>query len=244
MKMVSFVTVLPDSIDYSVTWSPDNNIGALNGTETRFFGIGNYTYTVTLATPSMALDPLGCVTSDTQRVNSYPPVVLSNLTTSPITVPYGSSIQLNASGAIYYSWTPADGSLSNNDISNPIASPRDPQTIYTVYGMNLFGCIDSAQIIVNIDNNLPDGVPSAFTPNGDGNNDVFKVSGITFQKMVDFRVYNRWGQEIFRTSNPEIGWDGTYHGVPQDIGVYNWTIIVSHPNDGNKVFKGNVTLIR
>ncbi len=244
MKMVSFVTVLPDSIDYSITWSPTNNIGATTGLETRFFGIGNYTYTATLATPPMILDPNGCVATDTQRVNSYPPVVLTNLTTSPITVPYGSSIQLNANGAVYYTWTPPDGSLTNNNINNPVASPRDPQTIYTVYGMNLYGCIDSAQIVVNVDNNLPDGVPSAFTPNGDGNNDVFKVAGITFQKMVDFRVFNRWGQEVFHTANPEIGWDGTYHGVPQDIGVYNWTIIVSHPNDGNKVFKGNVTLIR
>jgi gliding motility-associated-like protein len=192
----------------------------------------------------MASNPNGCFASDTERVISYPPVILSNLTASPSTIPFGGSIQLNASGAVYYTWKPDNGSLDNNNISNPVARPTDATTIYTVYGMNLYGCIDSAHITVLLDNSMFDGMPTGFTPNGDNLNDVFKVTKLTFQKLVDFRIFNRWGQEIFRTDDKEIGWDGTFHGIPQDIGVYNWVVTLGYVDGANKTFKGTVTLIR
>ncbi len=244
MGMRAFVNVIPDDIDYRLNWTPTNNIGRDSGTTTKFFGIGDYVYTVTISTPPMPLNPDGCIASDTQRVRSYPPVTLTEVTASPVTIPFGSSIRLNAQGAVYYTWTPADGSMDNNNVNNPTASPRDKQTIYTVYGMNLFGCLDSAKVIVNVDSDIPEGVPTAFTPNGDGNNDVFKPSGLTFQKMVEMRVFNRWGQELFYTNNAKTGWDGTFKGTPQDLGVYNWIIILANPDGSNKVYKGDVTLIR
>jgi gliding motility-associated-like protein len=57
-------------------------------------------------------------------------------------------------------------------------------------------------------------------------------------------VFSRWGQELFFTNNKEQGWDGTFHGMKQDIGVYNYLIIVAKPGGDNVVYKGNVTLIR
>ncbi|MCD6012994.1 MAG: hypothetical protein K0Q79_2856 [Flavipsychrobacter sp.] len=244
MEMAAFVKIIPDDISYQLAWTPTNNIGATTGPTTKFFGIGDYMYTVTLTTPPLTLNPNGCIATDTQAIHSYPPVVLTDITASPVTIPYGSSIQLNAKGAVYYTWTPADGSLTNNNINNPIASPKDVQTVYTVYGMNFFGCLDSAKVIVNVDKNIPEGVPTAFTPNGDGMNDVFMPSGLTFQNMVEFRVFNRWGQEVFMTNNPKVGWDGTFHGTKQDMGTYNWIIILGHVDGTNKVYKGDVTLIR
>jgi gliding motility-associated-like protein len=169
---------------------------------------------------------------------------MTDVTLGPVTVPFGATVQLNANGAYYYEWTPNDGSLSNNNISNPIAHPVDTTTVYTVYGRNLFGCLDSATVIVNVDFGMADLLPSGFTPNNDGLNDVFKLHKFTYQKLVQFSVYNRWGVEVFRTINPEVGWDGTYQGVPQDIGVYNYQVIVAHPDGTNKTYKGNVTLIR
>jgi len=243
MGMASFVTVVPDTVPVSYTWANANNIGITTNPSSRFFGIGVYVYTVTVATPTTAT-ATGCFASDTQRVTSGPPVTLTNLTTSPVTIPYGNSIQLNANGAVFYRWRPDNGTLNDANINNPVATPRDATTVYTVYGMSVYGCLDSANIIVNVDNTIPEGVPSGFTPNNDGINDVFKVSGLTFQNMVEFRVFNRWGQEMFMTNDPKVGWDGTFHGEAQDMGVYNWVIILGHTDGGQKVYKGTVTLLR
>ncbi len=244
MAMRTTLNIVPPYIGYTYSWTPTNNLGYTDRAYTNFRGIGTFVYTVTVTTPPLPLNPLGCISTDTEKVNSYPPITFINLTASPTTIPYGGTLQLNAEGAVYYRWTPDNGSLNNTAISNPIASPTAAQTIYTVYGMNLYGCLDSAQIVVNLDNDMPEGIPTAFTPNNDGNNDVFKITKLKFQNLVDFRVYNRWGIEVFQTSNKEAGWDGSYHGTPQDIGTYNWVIIVSHVDGTNKIYKGNVTLIR
>jgi gliding motility-associated-like protein len=91
---------------------------------------------------------------------------------------------------------------------------------------------------------MTDILPSGFTPNNDGLNDVFRLTNFKFQQLVQFSVYNRWGTEIFQTIDPKVGWDGTYMGVPQDIGVYNYQVIVAHPDGVNKTYKGTVTLVR
>jgi gliding motility-associated-like protein len=182
--------------------------------------------------------------SDNETVHSYPPVTLTGLTASPTIIPYGSSVMLNADGAVYYSWSPDNGTLSNVSINDPVATPTDTTTIYTVYGTNLYGCLDSAKITVNLDIDRLEDMPTGFTPDGDGLNDVFRITHLKYKKLVEFRVYNRWGQEVFSTANPEVGWDGTYHGVPQDIGVYNYQIIIAESDGTQKVYKGSVTLIR
>jgi gliding motility-associated-like protein len=110
--------------------------------------------------------------------------------------------------------------------------------------MNLWGCRSRDSVIVYVDLGTDQFVPSAFTPNGDGKNDIFRIVKLGAQKLVDFRVYNRYGECIFQTANPEIGWDGTVRNTPQDIGTYTYEIIVAIPNGTNKVYKGNVTLIR
>jgi gliding motility-associated-like protein len=244
MTMRSFVDVMPKYVGYTYNWSLPDYIGSTNTSDTRFFGVGSFVYTVTATTPPLVLNPLGCIATDTEKVNSYPPVTLTNLTASNQFIPFGGSIQLNATGAVYYMWTPNNGTLSNNNVNNPIATPVDSVTVYTVYGRNFYGCIDSAQIVVNLDYTMGQEMPSGFTPNGDGLNDVFRITKLKYQRLVDFRIYNRWGLEVFQTSNPEIGWDGTYHGTPQDLGVYSYQIIVAMPGGDNKTFKGTVTLIR
>jgi gliding motility-associated-like protein len=236
--------ITPSYIPFIYSWTPANNIGQTNASTTKFMGIGTYVYTILVSSPPLILNPAGCNASDTEKIISYPPVAIGNLTAGPVTIAYGSSIQLNAEGGNLYTWTPDNGTLNNPNINNPIATPTDPSTIYTVYVRNTFGCIDSAFIIVNVDRTMPDILPSGFSPNNDGLNDVFRLHDFKYQKLVQFSVYNRWGIEIFHTSDPSIGWDGTYQGIPQDIGVYNYQVIVGHPDGVNKAFKGTVTLIR
>jgi gliding motility-associated-like protein len=87
------------------------------------------------------------------------------------------------------------------------------------------------------------GVPTAFSPNGDGANDVLYVRGAAV-KTVDFRVYNRFGEMVFETTDMDIGWDGTYKGKPQEMEAYAWTLDATFIDDSFVSQKGNVTLLR
>ena len=117
-------------------------------------------------------------------------------------------------------------------------------TTYAVYGYDKHGCLDSAYVIVKVDSSMLENIPSGFTPNGDGLNDIFRPVGIQYQNLVDFRVYNRLGQQVFYSNSYKNGWDGTFNGSPQDMGVYNYVIILANPDGTNKIYKGDVTLIR
>jgi gliding motility-associated-like protein len=186
---------------------------------------------------------LNCPTAASENIIVYPPVVLKDVTANQV-IPFGSSITLNASGAEFYLWAPNDGTLSNPNINNPVATPQQTTT-YIVEAMNKWGCVDSAEVTISLDNNTVEGVPNAFTPNGDGKNDVFMIQNIKYDKLVDFSVYNRWGQLIYHnTYDVKQGWDGTFNGVPQDMGTYDYRIILSDPDGKLKYFKGSVTLIR
>lgn len=88
-------------------------------------------------------------------------------------------------------------------------------------------------------------VPNAFTPNNDGQNDLFKITNITNkEKLIEFKVFNRWGTIMFRTSDPELGWDGRYKGQLQPFGVYGYVIIIAYPEGLMETYKGTVTLVR
>jgi len=141
-------------------------------------------------------------------------------------------------------WTPDNGTLSDPNINDPIATPS-VTTTYTVYGMSQYGCLNSALITITVDSTMTGGIPTAFTPNNDGLNDIFRPVGSKFQRLVEFRVYNRWGQQVFYSNNVEHGWDGTFNGVPQDMGDYYYQIIVAQPGSTENIaYKGSVTLIR
>lgn len=194
-------------------------------------------------TYTLTISHLNCESAASEHVSIYPPVILENVTPDQ-EMPYGGNVQLNASGADFYLWGPSDGTISNPNIYNPIASPTDSET-YVVIGMNQWGCKDSAWVHITINYDAYDFVPSAFTPNGDGRNDVFRIINQRFVKLIDFSVFDRWGKLVYHnTYNAYEGWDGNYNGVPQDMGVYFYSITVETPDKKIKYFKGDVTLIR
>ncbi len=173
--------------------------------------------------------------------NPNPPFHLINVTPGQ-SVQFGNSIQLNAGGAVTYYWTPNDGTLSNPNINNPIAMPTVPVT-YVVHGYDKQGCLDSAIVAIDVIFDDTDIVPSAFTPNGDGLNDVFRLR-LKHTKLVDFSIFNRWGQLVFHTADIAGGWDGVTNGVPQDMGVYYYQVITAHSDGTDRTYKGALTLIR
>jgi gliding motility-associated-like protein len=87
-------------------------------------------------------------------------------------------------------------------------------------------------------------IPNAFSPNNDGQNDFFKISNITDEKLIDFKIFNRWGTILFRTTNAKEGWDGTNKGQQQPVGVYGYVIRIGYADGYVETYKGTVTLIR
>ncbi|XZF16012.1 gliding motility-associated C-terminal domain-containing protein [Chitinophagaceae bacterium MMS25-I14] len=201
-----------------------------------------------LATPSVTTkyyivvnDTVNCpdTLSITIVVKPLPNVHILNHDT---TIKYGQSLQLIGSGAYLYSWSPS-GSLSDPNVVNPVATPTEP-TLYTLWAIGSNQCSNSDSVRVNIDYRDHLLIPTAFTPNGDGRNDEFKIVNMTFQKLMEFRVFNRWGQEIFSTTDGRKGWDGSWKGVAQDMGTYNYIIRVGYPDGYVETYKGDVTLVR
>lgn len=158
----------------------------------------------------------------------------------------GQPMQLNAEGGVSYVWSPATG-LDNPNIKNPVAmfGPEMDSIRYMVKVFNEIGCADSAYVKVTVFKTNPYiFVPTAFTPNGDGLNDVIRPIAVGVQEIKYFRIYNRWGQMLFHTSNNQQGWDGRIKGVMQGTNVFVW-MVSAIDYLGQPIFlKGTVTLIR
>jgi gliding motility-associated-like protein len=152
----------------------------------------------------------------------------------------------NASGGVRYEWSPATN-LNATDIPDPIGrySAEVESIRYTVLVYNEQNCVDSASITVRVFKTEPQVfVPTGFTPNGDGQNDVIRPIAVGMTRIEYFRVYNRWGQLVFSTTVNGKGWDGRINGKEQGTGVYVW--VVKGTDFTGKVVsaKGTVTLIR
>jgi gliding motility-associated-like protein len=87
-------------------------------------------------------------------------------------------------------------------------------------------------------------IPTAFTPNGDGQNDIFRLVRPYGQMLLEFRVFNRWGMEVFSTTDLLKGWDGTFKGLPQPVGSYVYIIRYKNRDGIEKQLNGAVHLLR
>ena len=173
---------------------------------------------------------------------------LTEISSQFTTVDLGDTLQLFASGAESYSWTPAQG-LSCTDCNNPLASPTETTT-YIVTGSNASGCISSDTITITVKNEIDIicgelFIPSIFSPNGKGPqaNETFCV----FSDCVDqFKlvIYNRWGEKVFETEDVGQCWNGTFKGVEVASGVYAYNVFLKQL-DGEVVNKvGTVVLAK
>lgn len=227
----------PDSFALSYAWTPAAGLDDPTALSPWFSNVPG-TYSLVLKLTSAT--PVGCTAYDTATVIVHPAPVLTNVT-SDTTIFYGSSLQLHASGAASWAWTPADW-LSNPAVHDPISTPGEAIT-YVVIGTNEFGCADTASVRIDLDYTINDFIPSAFSPNGDGRNDLFHVVGFKYQLVEEFRVFNRWGQLVF-TAMDNKGWDGTLKGGKAESGTYYYVIKLRYPDGKAKTFKGDVMLVR
>jgi gliding motility-associated-like protein len=210
----------------------------------------SHTYTVvgTYHVSLYAFDPTTCDKKDSAfaTVIVFPAAPVTAFTASPTLVQYlnNTTVQFTntTTGATSYLWTFGDGDTSTTFNTSHLYE-KDGVYKACLTASNFGPCPDSlctsitVQIVPIID------VPNAFSPNGDGINDVLYVKG-QGMASIDFKIFNRWGQLIFESRDMNIGWDGTYDSKPQEMEVYVWTLD-GITLDGTPVSKkGNVTLLR
>ncbi len=148
-------------------------------------------------------------------------------------------------GGVSYKWLFGDG---DSAIQNSLDTIRHLYLRTDTFQVcllttNQYGCIDTAcKAVATLINPLLD-VPNAFTPGRFGQNSVIKVMGFGITHMT-FRIYNRWGKQVFQSNDPTIGWDGTFQGAPQPMDVYAYTLEAQFSNGVHVSKKGDITLIR
>ena len=239
------VQLMGNIVGNSFSWSPASSLINAN-TLTPTAGPTKTTQYILTAT-----NTTGCLKAvrDTITVTVIPIVtVFAGRDTSVV---INQPLQLNATSnadtlTTSFFWTPSSW-LNNNSIYNPIATFTSPidSIRYKVRATTQEGCIGEDDIFVRVFRNAPDIlVPSGFTPNADGKNDIVKAIPIGIKTLNYFNVYNRFGQLLF--SSPEIGkgWDGNFGGSAQPPGTY---VYMTQGTDylGNTIFrKGTVVLIR
>lgn len=154
----------------------------------------------------------------------------------------GVPFQLHASGAVNYSWIP-NWAFSNANGADPMAIIHS-DTRFIVTGTNEAGCKGTDTVYVKTFINEGYLVPNAFTPDGDGRNDVFYAIPVGIVSTEFFRVYNRYGELVFETSNLHRGWDGSYKGLRQNPGNFVWILKGKGQSGKDYLLKGNVILVR
>ncbi|MGN6569267.1 MAG: PKD domain-containing protein [Flavipsychrobacter sp.] len=159
------------------------------------------------------------------------------------TIVKGEHIQFEPQGGTQYIWSPS------TNLDDPIGSPIGyyPDTgrfQYNVHVISAYGCEGDASIRVWVVDHGSYFIPSAFSPNGDGKNDDFRPLSVGYRKVNYFRVFNRWGQQVFRSNDFSRGWDGTFDGKRADIGTYFWVLSLQDRYGKEVNLKGDVTLLR
>ncbi len=243
LKVTDDTAICPhDSVMIGVTgdslahfyWHPNFNISDTGSATPVLYPTGNVRYYV------YGVDSSNCRDTASVYITLHPAAIVS--LPDSVTLYPGDSVQLNpVTNCTYFTWFPPLG-LSSTTISDPIAKPP-VSTRYRATGTTEYGCkaIDSIDVNVAPDSYIA--VPNAFSP-GTGDNAAFKVLHLGNATLNSFRIYNRWGTEIFQTTDINKGWNGEYGGQPQPIGVYVYTVEAT-TYKGKKISKqGNVTLLR
>ena len=140
-----------------------------------------------------------------------------------------------------YTWTP-EKNIDCADCPITWASPLD-STTYNVVLIDENGCKTEGDVMVLVNFVKGVGVPTAFSPNGDGNNDILFVKGLGLA-AVNLVVYNRYGEVVFETTDQDVGWDGTFKGKMENPGVFTWTLHYDFFTGDKGYQDGNVTLMR
>lgn len=229
----SAISGLVSSSAHQYQWSPATPLARPDTSYTTGYLTATETFHIQVTDISS-----GCTGSDSITVFLRP---VPQVAVSPNqTINARESVQLQASGAASYQWFPATW-LDHSRRADPVATPQAPVT-YTVIGANEYGCRDTATVDIQIRETLF--VPNAFSPNGEGLNDVFAISNFGYQEVKSFRIFDRWGKEVFHTTNGLTGWNGNIKGTAAPADTYSYHIELRLRDDSTQILKGDLQLIR
>lgn len=235
--------------DLSYLWYPIESIknGAVTATPTVMpMETTEYCSMVTNNT-------IGCIDTicTTVEVNLFNPVVVSiTADRDSVTLTEQVVLTVNQAGPPTNSfvWSASNGENLTGINSHIITvTPSSPSTTYTVTVTNEAGCTAVASYSIGVHDPACDDsdifIPNAFTPNGDGINDMLFVRG-NFISTMELHIYNRWGQEVFMTNNQAIGWDGKFEGKLLHPDVFGYYMEIGCPNQKTFFKKGNITILQ
>jgi gliding motility-associated-like protein len=217
------VLFAPTGAGYVYLWSTGDSTQSITVTSTGTYGV-----TITSGALCSGFGEIDVAIFSESAVTISPDTTISR----------GYSTTLEATGGIAYDWTPSE-TLDNPFSATPSATPTQTVTTYTVTVTVADGCETTREVTVTLVDDFRLDLPNLFTPNGDGINDVWVIENI-FTYNAEVFIFNRWGTEIFSTTNYQNDWNGSNNdGDPLTDGTYYYVVKV-----GDKVYKGAVTILR
>lgn len=226
-------------------WLPAENVSNGQGTNSA---------TMYVSTPQQVVEVIvtttkGCTAKATTQLNTINELPQLDVSAMPDSIEAGKSSQLLATSVddVGFVWK-KNPHFDTLDIANPLAKNiQETTTFFVETSGSVCAKHDSVKVYIIIPDCLGNKfyIPNAFSPNGDGNNDVFRMR-TSLVNITNFRfaVFDRWGNKVFETNDKEGAWDGTYEGNTLSPNVYGWYIEGICPNGENFIHKGNVTLLR
>ncbi|PZR28447.1 MAG: hypothetical protein DI535_06090 [Citrobacter freundii] len=227
------VTLTASSPGNTINWQ---NIGA--GNSVIVYPQATTTYT------AVATNAAGCTATGTVKVQVRDFDVTLTANTNPI-MP-GMMLTLTSGANSSYTvvgWKPEDKFSAQTALAQSFIIKDSAQT-FAVIGRSADGCLDTASIYVELEPGGKDFfIPNAFTPNNDGKNDTFRPYGSSI-KSIEMRVFNQWGELVYETKDKSKGWDGTFKGKAQPVGVYPYGVKVTFLDNTTTTRRGTVNLVR
>jgi gliding motility-associated-like protein len=234
-------TNLNPSISFTYAWSPANVLVTPSGSNQVLVAPLETSYIFVTASASN-----GCVIVDSILISvSAIGEGLVNASASEILIPAGSATTLiGQPSGLSYQWSPTVG-VTNPTMQTTSATVENT-TIYTLSVSDGI-CTKTDTVLVKVFTFICGEpfiyIPNAFSPNGDKENDVLFVRGQLIEGMI-FRVFDRWGEMVFESTDRNYGWDGTFRGKAMDPDVYDYYLKVICIDGIESIIKGNVTLLK
>jgi gliding motility-associated-like protein len=237
---VRFSVVNPPGESYTVTWTFEDTSFIANEPFQLDFPAGNQLIGVN------AVNSSGCTADTSAMLTNFPLPVVGAVAVPSETVA-GQTVELFATeDADYqYVWSP-EANLSDPSLFNPVAEVFET-TLFEVLVVDENGCESSdTALVVIVDVECDEDnifIPNAFSPNGDGLNDIFRLTGERIES-VSMVIYDRWGNRIFHADDAAAAWDGRADGQLMPADSYGYLVTVLCAGNATFRIKGNVTLIR
>ncbi len=234
---IQYTTTSDGNVFNTYRWFPSYYVSDSTDPNAVATPVSDITYTM------VTTNEFNCTDSEISKVKVYPAAVVNIGLGDTISIYEGQSIHFNPqTNCTGFLWFPQE-SADQHTISDPTVTPQ-LGTMYIVTATSEYGCVAYDSVFIKVTSQGQIHIPNAFTPDG-STNQIFKIIPEGLSSLNHFRIFDRWGNKVFETSNLDEGWDGSLNGAAQPTGVYVYDIQAVSNNAGHILNKtGNVTLIR